>query len=445
MRHNFIFFCNSTYNSFAFKRAKFSFFEGLNMKKLKGLLLGIMAVCFAVVFAACGGGDSEASSDSPREICGERAYHNYIDGKCDNCEKEVTPTEYFTFSETKVNEEKGYEISAVKGSLPVDVVLPDYYKKKAVLSIRQYAFSDEWMTSITIPDTVTLIGSYAFSSCDSLTSITIPDSVTSIEDAAFSCCSKLMSITVDPENKNYQSINGDLYDKNRKSLIQYAIGKTDETFKIPDSVISIGGKAFGECFSLRIVTIGNNVTSIGELAFSGGKSLTSMIIPDGVTSIGEGVFAECFSLTSVTIPDSVTSIGKGAFMKCFSLTSVTIPDSVISIGEDAFGVCGSLTSITIPDSVTTIYNGAFCYCDSLTSITIPDSVRSIQNSAFKGCSNLTSVYYKGTVGEWNKISIDSRLNTELTNATRYYYSETEPTESGNYWHYDKNGQIVVWE
>jgi len=63
--------------------------------------------------------------------------------------------------------------------------------------------------------------------------------------------------------------------------------------------------------------------------------------------------------------------------------------------------------------------------------------------AFYSCSGLETVYYKGTAAEWNKISIG--YDSNLTRATRYYYSETKPTESGNYWHYGADGVTpVIW-
>ena len=154
-------------------------------------------------------------------------------------------------------------------------------------------------TSFTIPASVTDIGDCAFYNCRSLTSITIPNSVTSIGYDVFSYCSSLTCITVDENNSNYKSIDGNLYTKDGTVLIQYAIGKTE----------------------------------------------TSFTIPDGVTSIEYGAFSDCRSLTSITIPDSVTSIGDCAFVDCSNLTSITIPNSVTSIGHIAFSYCSSLTSI----------------------------------------------------------------------------------------------------
>jgi hypothetical protein len=97
----------------------------------------------------------------------------------------------------------------------------------------------------------------------------------------------------------------------------------------------------------------------------------------------------------------------------------------------------------IPDSVTSIGSSAFRGCSSLTSIVIPNSVKTIDQRAFYDCSNLTIVYYDGTAEDWESVSIKSD-NTALTDATRYYYSETQPTTTGNYWHYDENGVPTKW-
>ena len=249
------------------------------------------------------------------------------------------------------------------------------------------------ITSCSIKDGVKTIASFAFSGCTLLANITIPSSVINIGDSAFSGCTSLTDIT------------------------------------IPDGVTSIGGYAFYWCTSLISVTIGDSVTTIEEYTFYECTSLESVTIGDSVTTIGYCAFSSCTSLTSITIPDSVTTIGDCAFSVCTSFTSVTIPNSVTTIGYYAFGCCTSLESVTIGDGVTTIEHSTFEWCISLTSVTIPDNVTTIGYGAFNYCDSFTDVYYGGTEEQWNEMSI-SNDNIELTNAT-IHYNSTGPSDNLN--------------
>ena len=328
---------------------------------------------------------------------------------------------------TLINNNAEYEVSGIGTCSATYVVIPSTYNGKPVTSIGNHAFSNcHSLTSIEIPNSVTSIGSLAFWRCDSLqynlqnglkylgnstnkylylagventaittakidsncrligyrafynrsslTSIVIGDNVTSIGEEAFSYCSSLTNIIVDENNATYKSIDGNLYSKDGKTLIQYARGKSATSFTIPSSV-----------------------TSIGDYAFSGYSSLTSIEIPNSVTSIGYRAFYYCDSLTSIEIPNSVTSIGYGAFSYCSSLTSIEIPDSVTSIGSDAFYHCSSLTSVVIGDSVTSIGVAAFWYCYSL-----------------------TSIKYRGTASQWSAITKGEYWNYDTGNYTITY-------------------------
>ena len=267
-----------------------------------------------------------------------------------------------------------------------------------VTSIGDSAFACSSLTSVSIGDSVTSIGEKAFSVCNRLTSVTIPDSVTSIDQLAFYGCSNLTGFQVDPQNRNYCSIDGVIFDKSKKTLVLYPSGNPASDYVIPSSVTSIGEKAFYHCSrNLANITIPNSVTSIGDSAFSGCSSLTSVIIPDSVTSIGDDAFSSCRSLTSVTISNSVTSIGKSVFANC-RLANVTIPNSVTSIGTHAFLRCGYLTSVTIPGSV-----------------------MSIEERAFADCTSLKDVYYTGSEKQWEAISI-GKFNYPLTSSATIHYN-----------------------
>ena len=239
------------------------------------------------------------------------------------------------------------------------------------------------LTSVTIPSSVTTIGEFAFFGCSSLTSMIIPSSVTTIRNYTFDGCSSLTSVTI---GSGVITI-GEFAFSGCSSLTSVTI---------PSSVTIIGDSAFASCSSMTSVTIPNSVTIIGDSAFASCSSMTSVIIPDSVTTIVDGAFSGCSSLTSVTIPDSVTTIGNNSFASCSSLTSVTIPNSVITIGFQAFYLC-ALTSVTIPNSVTTIKENAFISCSSMTSVTIGSGVTFIGDWAFYNCHSLISITFLGLV------------------------------------------------
>ena len=219
---------------------------------------------------------------------------------------------------------------------------------KGVTSIEENTFEGcSSLTSIEIPNGVTNIEYAAFRNCSNLTSIEIPESVTSIVCVAFDGCSSLTSIDVNENNKNYCSENGVLFNKEKTSLIKYSAKKVDTKYAIPNSVTSIGMRAFEYCSRLTSIEIPNSVTSIGEKAFLECSSLTSIEIPNGVTSIGYAVFRNCSNLTSIEIPESVTSIGMEAFEDCRSLTNIEIPKGVTSIGYRAFWGCRNLIINTV--------------------------------------------------------------------------------------------------
>lgn len=194
---------------------------------------------------------------------------------------------------------------------------------------------------------------------------------------------------------------------------------------IPESVTSIGNRAFAGSHQLKTITIPAGVTSMGQQVFadclglaeikveSGNKNYTSLDgvlcnyekteiikcppaktgsfhIPESATTVDENAFQGCTGLTDVTIPESVTSIGKRAFERCYGLQDVTLNNSITSLGEFAFSG-SSIGTVTLPESLKTISKGMFDSCSSLEAVKIPDSVTEIGSRAFIFCSALTDV------------------------------------------------------
>ena len=239
--------------------------------------------------------------------------------------------------------------------------------------------------SVTIPNSVTSIGSGAFFGCSKLTSITIPNSVASIGSDAFEYCSGLTKITLNSNaiaSKSYSS----------SSTLRSIFGSQVKEYVLGDDVTSIGSYAFYNCSNVTSVTIADNVTSVGDYAFDGTAWYNNS--PDGLFYAGKIAYKYKGTMpenTSVVIKEGTVKLNDHLFQSCSGLTSITIPNSVTSIGESAFYGCSGLTSVTIPNSVTSIGSYAFYGCSAITSITIPNSVTSIGNNAFNGVDFTTVV------------------------------------------------------
>ena len=234
-------------------------------------------------------------------------------------------------------------------------------------------------------------------------------------------------------------------------------------------VVGIGANAFENC-TATIIVIPETVKTIGNRAFYNATGITEITVPASVTSIGTQVFYKASNLSTVyynssysdtnnpflnvasittvvfggtkipynilkgstnvknvVIADSVKSIGDRTFSGCTGLTSVTIGNSVTSIGYEAFSGCSGLTSVTVGNSVTSIGNYAFQNCTNLTSVTVGNSVTKIGASAFDGCTRLTSVYITD-IAKWCGISFGSSASNPLYYAGNLYLNGTLVTE-----------------
>lgn len=246
--------------------------------------------------------------------------------------------------------------------------------------------------------TVTTIGTDAFLGLN-ITSVTIPDSVTEIGSNAFAGCTNLTSVNYigDWSKLTIQSGNPAVEDAVNAQLFDFAF--------TPDNTAVIVTKYNGIAADVTIPSRykGKPVTAINNAVFPN-SAVTSVTIPDSVTSIPDAAFVNCSELTNISIPNSVTYIGLSAFSSCTSLKSITLPSSLRSISEALFFGCSQLTTIQIPDSVSSIQAYAFYNCGKLETIRIPVSVTSIGDYAFDGCPSSMTVTYSGSKKQWDAIT-----------------------------------------
>lgn len=138
------------------------------------------------------------------------------------------------------------------------------------------------LTKIDFPNNLSFIGDGAFDLCLNLQEVTLPLTLQTLEEDVFSNCPNLSSITVDPNNLNYSSDEGVLFNKNKTALLHYPPGKTDFNYTVPDTVTTIGPGAFFECFNLKQLIILGNSVSIDSNAF-GKQAITLYGISGSVT------------------------------------------------------------------------------------------------------------------------------------------------------------------
>lgn len=296
------------------------------------------------------------SSTNQAEVA-ESPYNNKYSGDIDI--PSTVTYEGKTFDVTKIGLKAFYECQNVTSlSIPNSVTV-----------IGSRAFEGCNLKTIVIPNSVTFIASKAFLNCFELKTITMGTGIIIIEESAFSNCTCLEKVIV----KDLTSWCGIYFESMGSNPLYNAnhLYSNEET-------------------EITELVIPNGVESISRYAFFGCKHIKSLSIPSSVKEIQDAAFADCVGLTNINIPNSVTFLS--GFSYCSNLTSVTITNSVTEIGSGAFTWCSALTSVEIPNSVTWIHDYAFWGCEKMKSIILGSKVKTIEENAFYKCYALADVY-----------------------------------------------------
>ena len=363
----------------------------------------------------------------------------------------------------KYSSENGILFSKDKTALlncPLGIDCSSYQIPFNVETIYAYAFKEhKEITSIAFHNNINTIFNSAFENCVGLEKVEIPQNVTSLGHQAFRGCTNFKEFIVDPNNNNYSSEDGVLYNKLKTILLRYPIGKQNESYILPNGTDTIADCAFNNCSYLSNVILHDNLDVIGSDVFRGTKLYedesnwdngvfyvgnylleadkdklqADYVVREGTRIIVNSAFSSCKKLTSIVLPNSLERIGVFAFHMCGKLKSINIGSNVSKIDSYAFYFCDNLceinvsydneyfssqdgvlfnkdktellqypnakenTSYTIPNFVKIIGQDAFSHCSNLTDITIPDGVVEIKYQAFHYCEGLTSIEIPNSV------------------------------------------------
>ena len=342
------------------------------------------------------------------------------------------------------------------------IKLPTHLKE-----IGEEAFTKSGIEFVEFPNSLETIGRNAFNQCESLIGVRINENLNNIGTSVFGSCIRLAEII------NESSVD-------TKTLL------ADKTGAITDRLLvnkNGGASQIKKENGFYIFDGNDGKTLIAPID----KNIDNAVLPEGVAVIRRNAFSYCKNLKSVQYPSTIKTVEQYAFRDCNKLKEISADDVAVisSVEYEDSSAFGSNLDLVIKG-------------EKITELVIPASIKEIKDYTFKWFSKITIVRFDGAVtlgkdsfgkqvkyvyvknkellsGNIKESGLLSRLATTLTllieedtskayfynkeswwsrlsderkapasGKTVYYYSETQPTTSGNYWYFDGNGAVAVW-
>lgn len=273
--------------------------------------------------------------------------------------------------------------TAFMGKKLSSVTLPDGLTK-----IGTAAFAGSNLESISLPSSLVTIEPYAFSSCNNLSAITIPAGLQELEEGAFSRCKGIVSATINPDD--YFTVGKDAF-QDCSALSSLVLG---------EYVVAIGPGAFSGCTALSSPTISNNsnLTTISEAAFAAsGVEDIALNKCNSLTTIGMWAFANT-PLKNVTLPESLESLGDGAFYYNLDMEQINLPNGITSLSNYLLSGNNAIDmEQQVKDGVTHIGDYVFYNWNQIREFSFPESVEYVGTMAMAGQTSLEHVTARPTI------------------------------------------------
>jgi len=365
------------------------------------------------------------------------------------------------------------------------------------------------VSEITLPDTVTVIPSSAFEGFGSMTSLTIPKSVTAIGSNLNDVFSQDMTIgtvyykgditdwckiAISGRYSNPMQFTSNFYMTNNRGAYyqptqlvtgediteigdyQFISYKPLTQINTNASLTKIGKYAFKDCTALMFVNVFKGCEKIGAYAFCGCTMLVRLDLPKNLSESGDFAFEGCNRLSTINYRGDFdtwsrikfstaasnpmhVNVGRSydssiVFSRYFEDSGefypidaemVILSKGLEALGDYQFYGFSRIAAIILPDGLTSIGKEAAAFCTNLSSLIIPVSVKEIGKNIVNGMKNFVEIYYFGTENDWSTIEIDPQ-NTDLNSVNRYYYAADVSAVTSEFnWGYMSSGAIAKWK